>query len=73
MVRKLEQRRVRGALDRFGPPMQSGGGDVLKEADDGPSVRPRASLEVQRSYIKVRGCVDYSSTTSQARSAPMET
>ncbi len=53
MVRKIEQRRVRGALDRFGPPFHSGG-SVLNRADDKSSAHPQASLEVKRSYVKVR-------------------
>ena len=34
MVRKLERRRVRGALDRFGPPLESGSIKILDDADD---------------------------------------
>ncbi len=52
MVRKVEQRRVRGALDRFGPPLQSGG-SVPQDADDQSQVQPQAWLEVKRSYVKV--------------------
>lgn len=54
MVRKSERRRVRGALDRFGPPSQSGGSSLLNDSDYDSSVRPQASLEVKRAYIKVR-------------------
>jgi hypothetical protein len=53
MVRKIEQRRVRGALDRFGPPLQSGG-MVLNGAGDAPSAHQQGTLKVQRSYIKIR-------------------
>jgi len=56
MVQKTRQRRVRGALDRFGPPLQRLGGNVLDDADDKSSASPQASLEVKRSYVKVRGC-----------------
>jgi hypothetical protein len=50
MVRKLKQRRVRGALDRFGPPLQSSGGNVLDDADEA-SAYPQESLEVEKSSL----------------------
>ena len=53
MVRKLEQRRVRGALDRFGPPSQSSGIKVLRDSEDKTPAHPQATLEVKRSYRKV--------------------
>ena len=53
MVRKLEQRRVRGALDRFGPPLQSSGIKVFSDSEIETSARPKATLEVKRSYRKV--------------------
>ncbi|AEV72687.1 hypothetical protein MycrhN_2089 [Mycolicibacterium rhodesiae NBB3] len=67
MVRKVEQRRVRGALDRFGPPLQ-GVGNVRNDGDGDSSARPQPALTVKRPYVKVssgRG----SSTISQVRSA----
>jgi hypothetical protein len=57
MVRKVEQRRVRGALDRFGPPLESGGNVLDTAADESSSPHPQASLEIKRSYIRVRGGV----------------
>ena len=57
MVRKIEQRRVRGALDRFGPPLESGGDVLTTAGDECFSPPPQLSLEVKRSYIKVRGGV----------------
>ncbi len=69
MVRKIDQRRVRGALDRFGPPFHSGGGNVLSDADDESSAHPQAVLEVKQPYVKVRGRVDGSPTTSEVRPA----
>ena len=51
MVRKLQQRRVRGASDRFGPPLQSSGGSVLNDAEDEASAYPQESLEVEKSYL----------------------
>ena len=71
MVRKVEQRRVRGALDRFGPPFQSGG-SVLNDVDDESSAHPQALLKVKRSYVKIRGGIDGGSTTSHVRPAPVE-
>lgn len=49
MVRKLELRptRVRGALDRFGPPLASIG-DALDGAIDEAAVQPREALELER-------------------------
>lgn len=49
MVRKLEQRptRVRGALDRFGPPLESIG-SVLSSAKDEAAAQPQESLELKR-------------------------
>ena len=52
MVRKSEQRRVRGVLDRFGPPLQSRGIKVLNDAEDEAPAHPQATLEVKRSYRK---------------------
>jgi hypothetical protein len=51
MVRKMKQRRVRGALDRFGPPLQSSGGNVFDDAEDETLVYPQKSLEVEKSYF----------------------
>ncbi len=52
MVRKLEQRptRVRGALDRFGPPMGNGG-IIFNGAEDEDSAYPQLSLEFEPSYL----------------------
>lgn len=69
MVRKVEQRRVRGALDRFGPPFPSGGGHALNDADDESPAHPQAWLEVKRSYVRVRARVEGSSTSAQVRPA----
>ena len=49
MVRKLEQRptRVRGALDRFGPPLESIG-SVLNGTKDEAAGQSRESPELKR-------------------------
>ena len=65
MGRKLEQHRVRGALDRFGPPFETGGGKVLDSADHESSAHPKAPLRVKRPYVRVGA----SSTTSRVRHA----
>jgi hypothetical protein len=64
MVRKLQQRRVRGALDRFGPPLQSSGGNVLSDAEVEASAYPQESLEVEKSYLG-QGRFDASLTKAQ--------
>jgi hypothetical protein len=51
MVHKVKQRRVRGALDRFGPPLQSSGGNVFDDAEDETLVYPQESLEVEKSSL----------------------
>lgn len=51
MVRKSQQRRVRGALDRFGPPLASSGGVVLIGAKDEASAYPQEISEVEKSYF----------------------
>lgn len=53
MVRKVEQRRVRGALDRFGPPLQSSGIELFKDSEVETSAHSQATLQVKRSYRKV--------------------
>jgi hypothetical protein len=49
MVRKLEQRptRVRGALDRFGPPLESIGSVLNVVAKDEAAAQPQESLELK--------------------------
>jgi hypothetical protein len=51
MVHKVKRRRVRGALDRFGPPLQSSGGNVFDDAEDETLVYPQESLEVEKSSL----------------------
>lgn len=51
MVRKSQQRRVRGALDRFGPPLESGGGNILIDAKDEASAYPQEIADVEKSYF----------------------
>ncbi len=53
MVRKLERRRVRGALDRFGPPLESASIKILDDADDEAPAHPQTRLQVKGSYMKV--------------------
>ena len=50
MVRNLEQRptRVRGALDRFGPPLDRSAGRILSGAKDDASAYPQESLGLIR-------------------------
>jgi hypothetical protein len=51
MVARSQQRRVRGALDRFGPPLASSVGGVLIGPKEEPSASPQETSEVEESYF----------------------